>query len=321
MKRKADVERFTKPSILTATQTRCPPGVRGDPISFSVRIVSRIAGLALIFAMGFAPTAAAQSVEERRTAARLELQIAIATEARIAADLEIYRASPGASPDRIRAYEAYLDRVQKLTEEKRRALERLEKKTGSSPAGRPSPSGSGRSNDTAITEEQEIDALQALNQELDRSISEFDDMLLREYEQAQAAAEHRMRQLALEAAEAARSARGGDGPAEGSGGEGEAADGSPEELGGDRDSRGTGSGRGIEGEDEEGMEVRGTASRRDQASSGGGSGPSGGDDGASPVAQDDDIVARQLREAAEKETDPVLKEKLWKEYYDYKKGL
>ena len=34
-----------------------------------------------------------------------------------------------------------------------------------------------------------------------------------------------------------------------------------------------------------------------------------------------DIVARQLREAAEKETDPVLKEKLWKEYEAYKKGL
>jgi hypothetical protein len=37
--------------------------------------------------------------------------------------------------------------------------------------------------------------------------------------------------------------------------------------------------------------------------------------------QDDDIVARQLREAAEKETDPVLKERLWKEYHDYKKSL
>jgi hypothetical protein len=36
---------------------------------------------------------------------------------------------------------------------------------------------------------------------------------------------------------------------------------------------------------------------------------------------DDDIVARQLREAAEKETDPALKEKLWKEYEAYKKGL
>ncbi len=34
----------------------------------------------------------------------------------------------------------------------------------------------------------------------------------------------------------------------------------------------------------------------------------------------DDIVARQLREAAEKETDPELKEKLWEEYRKYKQG-
>jgi hypothetical protein len=35
---------------------------------------------------------------------------------------------------------------------------------------------------------------------------------------------------------------------------------------------------------------------------------------------DDDIVARQLREAAEKEDDPELREKLWDEYRAYKKG-
>lgn len=34
---------------------------------------------------------------------------------------------------------------------------------------------------------------------------------------------------------------------------------------------------------------------------------------------DDDIVARQLKEAAEKEKDPALKKKLWDEYYKYKK--
>lgn len=33
---------------------------------------------------------------------------------------------------------------------------------------------------------------------------------------------------------------------------------------------------------------------------------------------DDDVVARQLREAAEKEQDPLLKEKLWNEYRKYK---
>ena len=37
-----------------------------------------------------------------------------------------------------------------------------------------------------------------------------------------------------------------------------------------------------------------------------------------PAANDDDIVARQLREAAENETDPELREKLWQEYRRYK---
>jgi hypothetical protein len=35
---------------------------------------------------------------------------------------------------------------------------------------------------------------------------------------------------------------------------------------------------------------------------------------------DDDIVARQLREAAMKEQDPELREKLWDEYRKYKQG-
>lgn len=40
-----------------------------------------------------------------------------------------------------------------------------------------------------------------------------------------------------------------------------------------------------------------------------------------PDGSDDDVVARQLREAAMKETDPVLREKLWDEYRKYKKGV
>jgi len=56
----------------------------------------------------------------------------------------------------------------------------------------------------------------------------------------------------------------------------------------------------------------------------GGSGAPGGGIGpereAGTYAEDDDIIARQLREAAENETDPVLKEKLWKEYRKYKES-
>ena len=44
------------------------------------------------------------------------------------------------------------------------------------------------------------------------------------------------------------------------------------------------------------------------------------EDGGKVGAGDDDVVARQLREAAEKETDPVLKEKLWVEYRKYRDG-
>ncbi|MBQ0799932.1 MAG: hypothetical protein KBT63_11680 [Porticoccaceae bacterium] len=56
------------------------------------------------------------------------------------------------------------------------------------------------------------------------------------------------------------------------------------------------------------------------ASSGGGAGSGSG---AVPAdisnGSDDDIVARQIREAAMKEKDPVLREKLWDEYRKYKK--
>lgn len=38
------------------------------------------------------------------------------------------------------------------------------------------------------------------------------------------------------------------------------------------------------------------------------------------LSEDDDVVARQLREAAEQETDPEVKEKLWEEYRKYKEG-
>jgi hypothetical protein len=39
-----------------------------------------------------------------------------------------------------------------------------------------------------------------------------------------------------------------------------------------------------------------------------------------PDGSDDDIVARQLREAAENEKDPELRDKLWDEYRAYKEA-
>lgn len=39
-----------------------------------------------------------------------------------------------------------------------------------------------------------------------------------------------------------------------------------------------------------------------------------------PTGDDDDVVARQIREAAMRESDPELRERLWEEYRKYKKS-
>jgi len=67
---------------------------------------------------------------------------------------------------------------------------------------------------------------------------------------------------------------------------------------------------------------------RTGGSAGGSSGGSAAGGGSGPArlpadvgnGSDDDIVARQLREAAMKEKDPQLQEKLWQEYRDYKQA-
>ena len=40
-----------------------------------------------------------------------------------------------------------------------------------------------------------------------------------------------------------------------------------------------------------------------------------------PDGSDDDVVARQIREAAMNESDPELRERLWDEYRKYKQGV
>jgi len=76
--------------------------------------------------------------------------------------------------------------------------------------------------------------------------------------------------------------------------------------------------------EKDGSSAAGSASSPPSASSSGpattGRPGTGGRQASRDGGSDDDVVARQLREAAEKETDPVLKEKLWAEYRKYKEG-
>ena len=127
-----------------------------------------------------------------------------------------------------------------------------------------------------------------------------------------------------------RAARGG-----GSGSAGGAAAG--EESGDGQSSEGEGSGEEGDGMPGEGPAGESGDSAGSGESSGGRSGEQGGGGGVGgggplggsgpntvpadiPDGRDDDIVARQLREAAMKETDPELRERLWEEYRQYKQS-
>jgi len=134
------------------------------------------------------------------------------------------------------------------------------------------------------------EATAALDAELFAGLGEFDEMLLREQERVKAATPR------------TDGASGGGSGGGGSGGSGSDAgefddNGDTESASGGEPTYGQGGGPG---------------SRQSTASS---SAPPGTPDGS-----DDDVVARQLREAAEKETDPELKKKLWEEYRKYKQG-
>ncbi len=295
-----------------------------------------------VFAISLLADASAEALsrDERIAQARRDWLVGLATEKRIAEELARYKSSEQASPDVVELYETYLDRVRRLTEEKRKRLEALEgrRMTGSTPA---PPSGFKTkaphqpAYDPQIPEDQELDEIQALNTELDRSLAAFDDMLLREIEQSRVQSEVKMQKLAREAARAAKSLRGAQGKMEGSAEseqglkEGQSSDGGGNETGkmdGDRQGQQEAAGTTGEREAEASQQAsgQGTDMARDQnrqakGTASGETGPPG--EGDNINTQDDDIVARQLREAAENETDPELKEKLWKEYRDYKKSI
>jgi hypothetical protein len=92
---------------------------------------------------------------------------------------------------------------------------------------------------------------------------------------------------------------------------------------GEAGSQGTGSQSQGQGQQSAGGGPIGGPTGRSGAPSGNAEGQAGTSEVPSDVGdgRDDDIVARQLREAAMNEKDPVLREKLWEEYRTYKTGV
>ena len=160
------------------------------------------------------------------------------------------------------------------------------------------------------TTDEQIEALDATFTDL---LGDFDEMLLKEQDRI-AAHQPRQRESGEPGGSGGGGGFGGSGGLSGQGGEGTGSTGEEDQgiLGqeaGEAAAQGSIPGGGAKGSG-------------DGAKGGGGgqSSASSGASGQSTLDIDDDIVARQLREAAEKETDPELKEKLWEEYRKYKAG-
>jgi hypothetical protein len=160
-------------------------------------------------------------------------------------------------------------------------------------------------------EQSREERIASLDSELAGGLADFDELLLREQERVKAAAP--------------RSPSGG-GNGTGAGG-----------TGGDGNGGGGEGSTGIDraaGETEVGDASAANGGKPqaggsvDRSIAGAGSGPvKTPQNGATsqppgiPDGSNDDVVARQLREAAEKETDPELQKKLWEEYRKYKQGI
>ncbi|MBW1970891.1 MAG: hypothetical protein JRI82_15610 [Deltaproteobacteria bacterium] len=281
-----------------------------------------LAGILLLVFSASLYAAPRQRIESALDSACKDLRISIATEERIASDLAKLKKSGDATPDVIEDYEFYLSRVQAMVAENRKVVAKMEALNArydiqKASDGSAHTDNTGAMVDPAIPEEQVVDEVAALDRQLDSSLTEFDGMLLKELDLIRAKSSERMRDLAEEAAEAAERLRD----------EGIEIDADFEEESGESEQDSTKNQKADKTDPDASETVKGTTSEdgeentelsaRDKSREGVEGSEHHPRNRFDP--RDDDIVARQLREAAEEETDPELRKKLWKEYEQYKK--
>ena len=280
---------------------------------------------------------ALKELESELALARANLHISEATEERISSELERLKKSGNADPQVIEDYETYLSRVQDMVLENRKIVQKMEalyaKYRPQEGAAGDSTTDSENVSIPQIPDEKDYNELGTLDRELDQSLAAFDEMLLKELDKIRSESAGKMKDLTEEAAAAAERLK--------EKGVGEGAS-SGEETSSPEEALETGEGKkepAQSAKSAESASQKSTESPSQKSAEKGGKEaqttagyPQGGARGGQgegpgsvqkqsthPSGYDDDIVARQIREAAEKETDPVLKEKLWKEYEDYKK--
>ncbi len=280
----------------------------GEGMAYGARI-ALVTVCLLVAAIAWAPAAGAGS--DDLASARGELRLRVETERRMREEFENLLGGGAMSAAEIADFESYLAQLSALVEVQRRLVARLE---GAATPGTPEATGALPEDfDRGRTNAENIAMLDA---ELGASLSEFDEKLLREQESI------------AKKSRAASTAESGAPGSEGAAGEG-AADGDAGQAGDGAESADADGRQGEAGADaqgdaaEEGGEGTDGAGGSEQVAAAGGSGGREGPAPATPAdipdGSDDDIVARQLREAAENEQDPELREKLWDEYRKYKK--
>lgn len=280
--------------------------------------------IVLLLVLSGSPYAASiQKIESALESARKELRISLAAEERIYFELEKLKKSGDVSPDILKDYNTYLNRVRAMVAENRRKvakLEALQAKYNTQKATHRVSSSQDTSAipDPSIPEEQVVDELTVLDRRLDSSLAEFDEMLLKELDLIQAKSSEKMHDLTQEAESAAQRLR-EKGIEIDTDSETKADESHQESSGESKEAKKEKSAEET-GKESDSNEIKDDSTLTTQDKSREGTEDSRRHPKHRYDPKDDDIVARQLREAAEKESDPELKEKLWKEYEQYKKN-
>jgi hypothetical protein len=278
----------------------------GGPAQQGIRVAASAARtIAMLALVLMASTLRAEALDELEQA-RHDLAISEQVLATMIERVRLARADPGVEAAERQRLDQYLARVEKLVALNRERLAALSRPAAGQPGGAASNAPRAAQAPRLATEAEEIAELE---KKLSASLGEFDELLLEEARRA------RTRNAD------ARSNRGGSGGS----GTGPAVAG--------------GTGGGTEGAGAAATAAGATASGNAEADSprsagepgspgaritGTEAGAAGGTTAAVPPdvgdGSDDDVVARQIRKAAENEADPDLRKKLWEEYRKYKEG-
>ena len=143
--------------------------------------------------------------------AKEDLRVSLATEKKIESEFNQLKASGNTSPELLMYYETYLARVREMVEENRKLIQEMEAAYARYHSQSPrADNESSEANDQAefdIPSIERVDEIGKLDKELNASLAAFDELLLIEIERIRARSSQKMRELAFEAADAAREAR------------------------------------------------------------------------------------------------------------------